>query len=219
MKIFTIGAGCQARTCRRILLNEHASLQFGARQINFPLVYDGNESLPAPWLGCHILHNWANAKELAKTCTHFVVAIGSNGKKRQELAEELVSLGLHPISVIHPTASIGEETQIGKGLQILANARIGDEVTIGDWCMIHSLGMVEHESVVGDGVTIMAHAAVAGLAHLGNHCTIGVNATVKAVRIGEGAMIGDGALIVKDVPPHLTVVGSPPVRTWPKKSA
>ena len=39
---------------------------------------------------------------------------------------------------------------------------------------------------------------------------IGFNATIlKGVRIGEGAIINPGAVVVDDVPPHTTVAGNP----------
>ena len=44
--------------------------------------------------------------------------------------------------------------------------------------------------------------------------TIGANATIICgVTIGEYAMVGAGAVVTTDVPPHALVVGTPGVRT------
>ena len=215
MKIFTVGAKSHARICRRILLDEpHVGTLH-----EFPLVYDADESTIKPWPSSILHHDWnlAVADISRLQCTHFIVAIGSNGKRRADIANELVERGLQPVPVIHNSAVICEESTIGRGLQIIRNAVIGDEVRIGDWCMIHSLAMVEHESVLGDGVTVMAGACVLGGVHVGRYATIGANATIMAVKIGEGATVGAGAVVTKDVPAGHTVVGVPAERQWPRQ--
>ena len=45
---------------------------------------------------------------------------------------------------------------------------------------------------------------------LEDHVVVGVGAVVLgAITVGEGAKIGGGAVVVKDVPPHSTAVGVP----------
>ncbi len=132
------------------------------------------------------------------------------------MSEELFNYGLTPLSVVHQTAYIGEETKIGRGAQILANTNVGDEVTIGDWCMMHSTSSVEHQSVLEDGVTVMAGASLMGEVTVKKHATIGGHATVMRCTVGEAAMVGAGALVVKDVPAGVTVVSPAAV---PLKSA
>lgn len=204
MNVFFVGAKCHARICRRILLAEP---HFGPLY-RFPLAYDVDDTTTAPWADS-LLHDWhvalADADRLR--CTHFVVAIGSNGRRRAELSEELFNAGMTPLSVVHQTAYIGEQTEIGRGAQILANTNIGDEVTIGDWCMMHSTSSVEHQSMLEDGVTIMAAAALMGEVTVKKYATIGGHATVMKCTVGEGAVVGAGATVVKDVARETTMVG------------
>jgi sugar O-acyltransferase (sialic acid O-acetyltransferase NeuD family) len=214
MKIFTVGGRSHARILRSILVNEpHVGVLH-----EFPVVYDADETTTKPWESCTLHHDWDEAiqHQCGYNCTHFVVAIGSNGRSRAKIAEQLFNEGLEPLSVIHQSAVICEGSKIGRGLQIIRNSVIGDETVIGDWCMIHSLAMVEHESVLEDGVTVMAGACVLGGVHVGRYATIGANATVMAVKIGEGATVGAGAVVTKDVPPGQTVVGVPAERHWPR---
>ena len=206
MKIFTIGARCHARILRRVLMAEpHVGTLH-----EFPVVWDFDQTTTKPWPNCLLYHDMDKAfSEARRFCTHFIVAIGSNGKRRADLSEQLVHFGLEPISIIHQTAHIGEETTIGKGAQILTNVNIGDEVTIGDWCMMHSTSSVEHQSVVGNGVTIMAGASLMGEVIVKDYATIGGHSTIMKTTIGEGATVGAGAVVVKEVPAGITVVGSP----------
>src|SRR5580693_241590 len=101
MNIFIVGAKSHARICRRILLAKYPDIA------KFPLVYDMDDTTLKPWPS-HLFHNWSATRDVAgaHNCTHFVVAIGSNGRRRAEISEELVEWGLKPLNVIHPTAFI-----------------------------------------------------------------------------------------------------------------
>jgi acetyltransferase-like isoleucine patch superfamily enzyme len=59
-------------------------------------------------------------------------------------------------------------------------------------------------------VTISAHAFIGGNAILEDLCTIHPHAVVlPRVRIGKGAVVGAGSVVIKDVAPYTTVFGSP----------
>src|ERR1700730_10989665 len=115
MNVFFVGARSYARICRRIL---KAEPHFGPRY-KFPLVYDADETTTPPWDNCKLNHDWDSVIVDIKRldCTHFVAAIGSSGKRRAEYSRILLALGLTPLSVIHQTSYVGEETKIGRGAQ------------------------------------------------------------------------------------------------------
>jgi len=81
-------------------------------------------------------------------------------------------------------------------------------------------GIIIDESVViTTGVTVLSHyldTSVRGLEfktgtiHIHKNVFIGANATIcNAVNIGEGAIIGAGAVVTKDVPPYEIWAGNP----------
>lgn len=97
---------------------------------------------------------------------------------------------------IHPGATIDRRFFIDHGMGVV----IGETTEIGDDCLIY-------KGVVFGGTTLekkKRHPT------LGNRVVVGSNSTVLgAITIGEGARIGSGSVVIKDVPPGATVVGVP----------
>ena len=70
--------------------------------------------------------------------------------------------------------------------------------------------MLIHDCFVGKGVHIMPGAVVGGNAYISDFVTIGMNATVMPkINIEEGAFIGAGAVVTKDVKKNEVVTGNP----------
>jgi serine O-acetyltransferase len=97
---------------------------------------------------------------------------------------------------IHPGAKIGRRFFIdhGMGVVIGETAEIGDDVTIYQGVTLGgvSLDKGKRHPTIEDGVVIGAGAAVLG-----------------PFTVGKGARIGSNAVVVKEVPPGVTVVGIP----------
>lgn len=97
---------------------------------------------------------------------------------------------------IHPGAKIGRRCFIdhGMGVVIGETAEIGDDVTIYQGVTLGgvSLDRRKRHPTIEDGVVIGAGAAVLG-----------------PFRVGKGARIGSNAVVLKEVPPGVTVVGIP----------
>ena len=73
---------------------------------------------------------------------------------------------------------------------------IGDDVFIGEQVVIH--GRIDGTCRIGNDVWI------------GPRAEIGIDAVIlAAVRIGRGAIIGDGAVVTSDVEPFAVVAGVP----------
>jgi acetyltransferase-like isoleucine patch superfamily enzyme len=69
------------------------------------------------------------------------------------------------------------------------------------------------ESYCASGCFILSHDYTRGLhtdTRIGRRCFIGVNAIVMpGVEIGDGAIVGAGAVVTKTVPPGCIVAGNP----------
>lgn len=114
-----------------------------------------------------------------------------------------------PIRIPHlGSVVIGEDVEVGVGTVIargtLDATRIGDRVKIDDAVFI------AHNVVVGEDTLIIAHAEVSGSVRIGAKCWIGPSVSVlNGISIGDGSLIGLGAVVTKEVPPNVVVVGNP----------
>ena len=70
--------------------------------------------------------------------------------------------------------------------------------------------VVDHECTIGNGVHIMGSAYIAGRVKIKNYASIGANSTILPdVTIGEGAIVGAGSVVTKNVKPYDVVIGNP----------
>jgi serine O-acetyltransferase len=97
---------------------------------------------------------------------------------------------------IHPAARMGHGIMLdhATGLVIGETAVVGNNVSILQSVTLGGTGKEEGDRhpKVGSGVLISAGAKI-----LGN------------IRIGDGAKVGAGSVVLEDVPPHTTVAGVP----------
>lgn len=178
-------------------------------------VFDDTPDLPPPFPDVPIHRGWNALVEWAATVDvrehGFCVAIGNpHGRVRIRLHDQLVALGLQPVTIAHPTAFIEKNARIGDGSQLMAGAIVGAEAVLGRQCMINTNASVDHECVLSDGVEIAPGATLCGLISVGVAAWVCAGATVlPRIRIGDDAIVGAGAVVVRDVPGGTCVVGVP----------
>ena len=121
---------------------------------------------------------------------------------------------------------IGDGTRIGPFVEIQKNAFIGKNCKIQSHTFICEGVTIEDEVFVGHGVMFIndkfPHATTASgglqteddwqvIPTVVKKCaSIGSNATILCgITIGEGAVIGAGSVVVKDVPANAVAAGNP----------
>jgi acetyltransferase-like isoleucine patch superfamily enzyme len=121
---------------------------------------------------------------------------------------------------------IGDETKIGTFVEIQRGARIGRRVKISSHTFICEGVEIEDQVFVGHGVTFINDRYPSAVTTDGSlqtaadwtvvptivrtRASIGSGSTILCgVEIGEGAVVGAGSVVTKDVPPHTIVAGNP----------
>jgi UDP-2-acetamido-3-amino-2,3-dideoxy-glucuronate N-acetyltransferase len=145
--------------------------------------------------------------------------------------DDRVVLGLN-VAIFHPDlvnlygCSIGDETKVGAFVEIQKNVAIGKRCKISSHSFICEGVTIEDEVFVGHGVMFtndvypratnadgslqtqadwkVLPTKVCRGASIGSHATVLPNLT-----IGEGALVGAGAVVTRDVPPFAVVAGVP----------
>jgi UDP-N-acetylglucosamine acyltransferase len=82
--------------------------------------------------------------------------------------------------------------------------RVGSD----NWFMAYT--HVAHDCVVGDNTVFANHATLAGHVEIGDHAILGGFVGIhQFVKVGAHVMLGIAAVITQDVPPFMTIAGSP----------
>jgi acetyltransferase-like isoleucine patch superfamily enzyme len=126
---------------------------------------------------------------------------------------------------VRGTASIGTDCTIGDGVFVDANVYIGDRVKIQNYAVLYNGLTIEDDVFIGPHVVFTNDRyprATRNGKKLGpkdwkredtlvkKGASIGANATIVCgVTIGEGAMVGAGSVVTKDVPPRRLFIGNP----------
>lgn len=156
------------------------------------------------------LRQWLlNRKADAKL--HGAVAIGgASGKDRLALLEELKSLQLVPVTLIHSTAKIAGGVVIDCGSQVLMGAALAVNVKLGAGVIVNTNAVVDHDCELSRGVHVGPGATIAGEVSVGAHSFVGAGATIlPKLKVGADVIIGAGSVVTSDVRDGMTVVGAP----------
>ena len=139
----------------------------------------------------------------------------ANSNIRQKLAEKLTNDGINIWTVKSQSTVIMDNVIIGNGAALSPFVTIGANVIIGQCFHANLYSYVEHDCVIGDFVTFAPRVSCNGNVHIEDHAYIGTGAVLrqgtpdKPLIIGKGAIVGMGAVVTKDVPAGVTVVGNP----------
>jgi UDP-2-acetamido-3-amino-2,3-dideoxy-glucuronate N-acetyltransferase len=136
------------------------------------------------------------------------------------------------VKIFHPSlvnlygCRIGDHTKVGSFVEIQKNARIGARCKISSHTFVCEGVIIDDEVFIGHGVMFINDrypqaANVDGSlqteadwkvepTRVKRRASIGSNATLLCgVSIGEGALVGAGAVVTRDVPDFAIVAGVP----------
>jgi UDP-2-acetamido-3-amino-2,3-dideoxy-glucuronate N-acetyltransferase len=148
-----------------------------------------------------------------------------------------------PSSIVEEDVTIGDNTyvwyyshirtkaKIGRNCNIGDNVFIGEKVIIGDSCRIGNNAFIPKGVILRDKVFIGPHVVFLNVRHprpgkkgeirdvvVDEGVSIGAGAKILAgLKIGRDSFIGEGAVVVTDVPPESHMVGNPAFDVKQKK--
>lgn len=143
---------------------------------------------------------------------------------------------VHDRAYVHPTAILGPGTKVWQFASVMAGVVMGEQCAVGPAAFVGVGAHLGNHVRLQHGAHITDHAVVGDRVFVGNgvmttndrhpivnnpgfkrevpsiesDVSIGAGAVILAgVRLGQGCVIGAGAIVTRDVAPGVTVVGNP----------
>lgn len=139
----------------------------------------------------------------------FVCALGDVIYKKHYV-DIILKMGGEFISLIHPSAVIGNNAIIGKGCVIGAFSNISCDTRLGDYVTFSVRAGMGHDSVIGDYSHIGGNCSISGYVTIGQLVTMHPGAIIVPHRkIGDSSIIGTGSVVLVNVKANTTVFGNP----------
>jgi len=142
---------------------------------------------------------------------YFICAIGGP-KLKKDLVSSLVERGGKFESLIHPTARIGRNVHIGRGVVLCPYTSLNCDSFVGNYVMINGMSGCGHDSYVGDYATISAHCDITGFCKVGEGAFLASRVSMRpGSKVGNWASVGIGSCVIMNIKDGVSAFGNPAV--------
>lgn len=139
----------------------------------------------------------------------FITALGSVST-RKKCVEAIEARGGRFISVVHRTAIVGPNVEIGEGSFLAPNTTLTADVKVGRHSCVFHNSSVGHDSILGDFTHVYAQCAIGGAVVMEEGSVVYPGSVVTPRRkIGAWSVVGALSAVFTDVPAGVTVFGNP----------
>jgi sugar O-acyltransferase (sialic acid O-acetyltransferase NeuD family) len=113
-------------------------------------------------------------------------------------------------TLVHPSATLGENISLGPGVVIAAGCRLTVDIKVGSFVLLNLNCTVGHDVVLDSFSSIMPGVHLSGGVSVGEACLVGTGASVlQNLRVGARAAVGAGAVVTRSVNDGAVFVGVP----------
>ena len=129
---------------------------------------------------------------------------------RKRLVGKMMAKGAKFFTLVHRTAIVHGNVQLGKGVIVTPRVSIHDHAQVGDFTIINICTGVGHDACIGNYVDIMGGASITGHARIDDEAVIADGACiVPKAHVEQGAYVGTRSLVLKRVKAGTKVFGIP----------
>lgn len=132
----------------------------------------------------------------------------SRGEPRRRIYRLMRDAGYRFPPLVHPTAWVASDVDLGDGVQIMAGAVVQPACQIGENTIINTRASVDHDCTVGRNVHVAPGATLCGGVQVAADVLIGAGAVLLPnVRVGAAATVGAGVTLKRDLAAGSLAVG------------
>ncbi|MGN6326410.1 NeuD/PglB/VioB family sugar acetyltransferase [Pseudolysinimonas sp.] len=148
--------------------------------------------------------------DLARERPEQLLVCAGSGAARRRIVERIGAGDERFATAIDASVRIPAGCTVGAGSILLAGTVLTADVTVGRHVVAMPDVVLTHDDVIADYATLAAGVRLGGGVHVGEAAYLGMSGAVRQnLRIGADALIGMGAVVLRDVPPGETWVGVP----------
>lgn len=154
--------------------------------------------------------------------SRLIVGIASyrNRRARREVVERLGCAPERFATIIAASASISRHARLGWGTVVLHYSIVGPDARLGDHVLVTQSCTIGHNAVLRDYVTVASGVKVSGSVRIEEGAYLGASSVIRDGKaIGKDALVGIGAVVLRDVPEGMTVLGNPAAALGRRRSA
>lgn len=203
-EIISYIGSAEKRTPVKVYVNEREPIDYGAAQV----FGEGRSKV--------VFGDWRELGPLLEENAGRIADLAVENDRRNSAIPLLDLKGVN--ARIEPGAIIREQVEIGDNAVIMMGAVINIGAVIGQGTMIDMGAVLGGRATVGKNCHIGAGAVLAGVIEpasatpvvVEDDVLVGANAVViEGVRVGRGAVVAAGAVVIEDVPADAVVAGCP----------
>lgn len=178
------------------------------------LVFIDDGASQADYINGYPVYSWVEFLDHPAQEKSVSIAI-ADGSVRLLLANRCEEKGIPLFEVAASNVVVGDEVTIGEGAILQPFVTLTSNIIIGRCFHANIYSYVAHDCQIGDFVTFAPGVMCNGNVHVGDGAYIGTGAVLrqgtqeKPLKIGANSIVGMGAVVTKDVPDGVTVVGNP----------
>lgn len=138
----------------------------------------------------------------------YVVCAIASSKVRRAVIKTLE--GVKFATLIDPSVIMSNRINISEGCIICAGTILTIDFIIGSHVIINVDCTIGHDAVLKNFVTLYPGVSISGNTILGECVELGTGSRIiQGLRVGDGTIVGAGAVVVKELPRECTAVGCP----------
>jgi sugar O-acyltransferase (sialic acid O-acetyltransferase NeuD family) len=187
-RLLIVGAGGHGRSIAEtaVLIGDYEVVGF----------LDDSSAIGESFFGIPVIGPIDSILEHRSIFDQVILAIGNN-KVREMRMLEMLAMGLHFATIVHPYGYVSPSAILGFGAVVMARGVVGTEAYLGVGAIVNSGAVVDHHAIVEEYAHLGVNASMAGGTFLG-----------RGSWMQAGAVLGYGAKVEpwKVIPPREVVV-------------